>query len=213
MKKVSKILLPTIYLGVLGVMIVSVVLVLSGVQSYLNEYPNYQYTLDGVFNDYIVPVVSLQSNNYDTIIKPYINDNVKIGRYFYDYESDSNKQENSLIVYENTYMQNNGVDYVNEEAFDVVSILNGEVISVEDNEVYGKVITIRHNDNLKSVYSNVTDVLVSVGYQTTQGEIIAVSNKPKIKSDYASMLHFEVYYKENPIDPENIYTMSVANFQ
>ena len=41
MKKVSKILLPTIYLGVIGVMVVSVVLVLSGVQSYLNEYPNY----------------------------------------------------------------------------------------------------------------------------------------------------------------------------
>ena len=213
MKKVSKILLPTIYLGVIGVMVVSVVLVLSGVQSYLNEYPNYQYTLDGVFSEYIVPVVALEQNNPDTIIKPYISENVKIGRYFYDFESDANKQIDSLILYEGTYMQNNGVDYVENEPFDVVAILPGEVISVEDNEVYGKVITIKHNVNLKSVYSNVTDVLVSVGYQVSIGEVIAASNKPKINSDYAEMLHFEVYYKENPVDPESLYTLSVSNFQ
>ena len=213
MKKVSKILLPTIYLVVIGVMVVSVVLVLSGVQSYLNEYPNYQYTLDGVFSEYIVPVVALEQSNPDTIIKPYISENVKIGRYFYDFESDANKQIDSLILYEGTYMQNNGVDYVENEPFDVVAILPGEVISVEDNEVYGKVITIKHNDNLKSVYSNVTDVLVSVGYQVSIGEVIAASNKPKINSDYAEMLHFEVYYKENPVDPESLYTLSVSNFQ
>ena len=213
MKKVSKLLLPTVYLGVIGVMIVSVVLVISGVQSYLAEEPIYQYTLDGVFNEYVVPVGYLEKNNYDTIIKPYINDNVKIGRYFYDFESDEKKQEDSLIEYEGTYMQNNGVDYVNKESFDVVSILPGEIVSIEDNEIYGKIITIKHNENLKSVYSNVTDVLVSVGYNVSQGEIMAVSNKPKIKSDYESMLHFEVYYKGNPVDPESLYTLSVVNFQ
>ena len=213
MKKLSKVLLPTVYLGVIGVMVVSVVLVLSGVQSYINEYPNYQYALDGVFNDYIVPVAALEQNNPDTIIKPYIDENVKIGKSFYDFESDANKQVDSLIVYEGIYMQNNGVDYVSSEPFEVVSILPGEVISVEDNEVYGKVITIKHNDNLKSVYSNITDSLVSVGYQVSIGEVIATSSKPKIRNDYDSMLHFEVYYKGDAVDPESLYTLSVSNFQ
>ena len=30
---------------------------------------------------------------------------------------------------------------------------------------------------------------------------------------YESMLHFEVFYKESAIDPENMYTMSVSDFQ
>jgi murein DD-endopeptidase MepM/ murein hydrolase activator NlpD len=216
MNKVSKIILPVIYLSIIGIMVVSVVLVLSGVQSYLNEYPEYQYTLDGVFSDYIIPVVYTEypeDNQVETIIRPYINGDVKISKYFYDFESDSNKQIDSLIVYEGTYMQNNGVDYGSNEDFDIVSILPGEVVSIEDNDVYGKIITIKHNDNLKSVYSNVKNVLISVGYQVSQGEIIAVSDKPKIKSDLQSILHFEIYYKDNAIDPESVYTLSVANFQ
>ena len=28
-----------------------------------------------------------------------------------------------------------------------------------------------------------------------------------------SLLHFEVYYKDNAIDPENLYTMSVSDLK
>ena len=133
MGKVSKFLLPTIYIGIIGVMVMSVVLVLSGIQSFLNESPLYQYTLDGVFSENIVPVVKEQ-NNVENVIRPYLSDKVKVGRYFYDYESDNTKQEQSLILYGDTYMQNNGVDYVSNDKFDVVSILKGEVISIEDSE-------------------------------------------------------------------------------
>lgn len=212
MGKVSKVLLPTIYLGVIGVMITSTVLVLSGIQSFLNEPQVHQYTLDGVFDENVMPVVSEQVT-VESIIKPYLSENVKVGRYFYDFESDKEKQEGSLVLYGNTYLQNNGVDYVSKDKFDVVSILAGEVISIEDNEVYGKVVTVKHNDNLKSVYSNVKDVLVSVGYTTSQGEIIASTDKSKLDNDDESMLHFEVYYKENALDPESLYTLSVSEFQ
>ena len=82
------------------------------------------------FEGEIIPVMKSES---DMIIRPYIDENVKVGRYFYDYESDNNKQENSLILYENIYMQNTGVDYINNSDFDVVSILDGEVITVNAN--------------------------------------------------------------------------------
>ena len=212
MGKVSKFLLPTIYIGIIGVMVMSVVLVLSGIQSFLNESPLYQYTLDGVFSENIVPVVKEQ-NNVENVIRPYLSDKVKVGRYFYDYESDNTKQEQSLILYGDTYMQNNGVDYVSNDKFDVVSILKGEVISIEDSEIYGKILKIKHNDNLISVYSNIKDVLVSVGYTASQGEIIASSDKSKIDNGDNSMLHFEIYYKGNAVDPESLYTMSVSELQ
>src|SRR5574344_2112500 len=202
MNKYSKILLPTFYIGIIAVMVLCSTLVVSGVKTYLLNRQEMKFTIDNVFDEDTTPVVKTETN---IIVKPYISDSVKVGRYFYDFESDEKKQENSLILYEDTYMQNNGVDYVDNKNFDVVAILDGEIISIEDSEVYGKVVTIKHNDNLKSVYSNVDGVLVTVGYKIHQGEIFAISAKPKLQSDYESMLHFEVFYKESAIDPENMY--------
>ena len=210
MNKYSKILLPTFYIGIIAVMVLCSTLVVSGVKTYLLNRQEMKFTIDNVFDEDTTPVVKTETN---IIVKPYISDSVKVGRYFYDFESDEKKQENSLILYEDTYMQNNGVDYVDNKNFDVVGILDGEIISIEDSEVYGKVVTIKHNDNLKSVYSNVDGILVTVGYKIHQGEIFAMSAKPKLQSDYESMLHFEVFYKESAIDPENMYTMSVSDFQ
>lgn len=210
MKKYSKIIIPSIYVGVIGVMVVSCLLVVSGVKNFLNERKDYDYTLDKVFIKDTIPV---SKNENNMIIKPYTNDKVKVYSYFYDFEGDTKKQLDSLIYYENTYMQNNGVDYSNDEEFDVVSILDGEVISIEDNAIYGKVVTIKHNDNLKSVYSNVKNVLVNVGYKIGQGEIFASSDTYKVDTKVKSLLHFEVYYKDNAIDPENLYTMSVSDLK
>ena len=210
MKKYSKIIIPSIYVGVIGVMVVSCLLVVSGVKNFLNERKDYDYTLDKVFIKDTIPVSKNESN---MIVKPYTNDKVKVYSYFYDFEGDSKKQLDSLIYYENTYMQNNGVDYSNDEDFDVVSISDGEVISIEDNAIYGKVVTIKHNDNLKSVYSNVKNVLVNVGYKISQGEIFASSDTYKVDTKVKSLLHFEVYYKDNAIDPENLYTMSVSDLK
>ena len=198
MGKYSKVLIPAFYVGIVIIMGMSVILVLSGISRYLNDKVNYKYTLDGVFESNTLPVVS---NKNSSIIKPYIASNVKIGKYFYDFEADENKQEESIVYYENTYLQN--------ESFDVVSILDGEIISIDESDVYGKVITIKHNDNLKTVYANVEDVLVSIGYKVSQGEIIAVSAKSTTNTTEKSLLHFEVYYKENVMDPENFYTLSV----
>ena len=210
MNKYSKILLPTFYIGIIAVMVLCSTLVVSGVKTYLLNRQEMKFTIDNVFDEDTTPVVKTETN---IIVKPYISDSVKVGRYFYDFESDEKKQENSLILYEDTYMQNNGVDYVDNKNFDVVAILDGEIISIEDSEVYGKVVTIKHNDNLKSVYSHADGILVTVGYKIHQGEIFAMSAKPKLQSDYESMLHFEVFYKESAIDPENMYTMSVSDFQ
>lgn len=209
MGKYYKILIPTFYVGIVAVMVVSILLVVAGVKNYVSESNDMKYTLDSVFESEIKPV-NKESNN---IIKPYLSDSVKIGRTFYDYKAEAKKQENSLIVYENTYIQNNGVDYISDDDFDVVSILDGEIISIEDSEVYGKILTVKHNENLISVYSNIKDTVAKVGYKLSQGEIIGKSTKSSLFSSDNSMLHFEVYYKGNALDPENLYTMSVSDFK
>ena len=56
MKKYSKIIIPSIYVGVIGVMVVSCLLVVSGVKNFLNERNDYDYTLDKVFIKDTIPV-------------------------------------------------------------------------------------------------------------------------------------------------------------
>ena len=94
-----------------------------------------------------------------------------------------------------------------------VSWPTAEIIGIEDNDVYGKILTIKHNENLISVYSNIKNITAKVGYKLSQGEIIGTSNKSSLESSDKTMLHFEVYYKGNALDPENLYTMSVSDFE
>lgn len=210
MGKYYKLLIPTFYIGIVAVMVVSILLVVSGIKNYVSENNNIKYTLDSVFDKKIEPVNKTNSN---MIIRPYLSDNVKLERTFYDYQAESQNQEKSLIIYENTYIQNSGVDYTSDEEFDVVSILEGEIISIEDNDIYGKILTVKHNENLTSVYSNIKNITATVGYKLSQGEIVGVSNKSSFESSDKSMLHFEVYYKGNTIDPESLYTMSVSDLE
>ena len=121
-------------------------------------------------NEYI-PVVSQVA----TIMRPYLNGDVKINKTFYNYEDDASNQENSIIIYENTYMQNSGVDYRYTENFDIISILDGTVIEVTDNELLGKTIKIRHNNDLISIYQSLSEVIVKQDETVLRGQVIGKS--------------------------------------
>ena len=210
MKRYGKVFILSVYIGIVIVMVLSVLLVITGVKNFLTDKEEPNHVLDDYFSD-ISPVMKTETNG--NVIRPYLNDKVKVLTYFYDYKSDDKKRESSIINFKNTYLQNTGVDYYLDEDFDVISIMDGEIESIEDSELYGKVVTIKHNDNLKTIYSNIKDVLVNVGYKISQGEIFASSDNSKIYNDDKSILHFEVNYKNENIDPENLYTLKVSELE
>ena len=152
-----------------------------------------------------IPVVSTSVK----IVKPYLDETVKLVRSFYDYEGDSADQEKAIIFYEDTYMQNSGADYANENVFDVISILDGTVISVEDNDILGTTVEVRHSNELISVYQSLSDVSVKENDQIIQGQIIAKSGTSNINKDLGNHLHFELYYKGKIVNPEEYYNKSV----
>ena len=209
MKDYVKIAIPFVYVGIVVFMVLISVFLINGVKNYIKEDAIYKYALDNVFDEDVFPVMKVETEN---IVRPYIESNVQIGKYFYDYEGTDDKQKDSIIYYKDTYMQNTGVNYIHDESFDVVSVLNGEVIGIEDNDIYGKIVTIKHNDNLITTYSNIDDVVVDMGYNVSQGEIIGTSKISEI-SENKNMLHFEVIYKGEYMDPENLYTLKVSEVQ
>lgn len=208
MNKAKRLVIPTIYTISLLLIIGSIFLLVRGISNYLKEPVNYDHSVRNVFED-TIPV----QTNKNLIIKPYLSENVNIGKYFYDYEGEKASQEKALIYYENTYMQNSGVDYISNSEFDVVSILDGEVISVENDKILGNIVQIKHDKELISIYQGIDQVSVQKGDSVNQGQILGVSSTSKINPEYNSSLHFEVYYKGEIIDPENLYTLSIEDFQ
>ena len=152
-----------------------------------------------------IPVVSTSS----IIVRPYLDSNVSIYKTFYDYQDEISNQENSIILYDGTYMQNSGVDYTSDNSFDVISILDGTVINVYENEILGTSIEIRHNNDLISVYQSLSDVTVKEGDNVIQGQILAKSGLSNINRELNNHLHFELYYKGTIVNPEEYYNKSV----
>ena len=207
MSKAKKLVVPSIYVLSILVIIGSIVFLVKGVNNYLSDTIEYNYSVKNVF-DNSIPVVS----NKNLIIKPYLSEGVSIGKYYYDYEGQKEEQEKSLIYYENTYMQNSGVDYISNSVFDVVSILDGEVISFEADETLGNVIQIKHEKDLISIYQGIEEVGVKKGDKVNQGQILGTSSTSKLNPEYNSSLHFEIYYKGEIMDPENLYSLSIEDF-
>lgn len=153
------------------------------------------------------PVVNVEK----TLIRPYSDSNIKIAKYFYDYQSEQAKQEQSLIYHEGTYMQNSGVDYTLDTSFDVLAIMDGTVIEVEDTELLGKSVKVRHDNDLISVYQSLSETNVKKDDKVTQGQLLGKSGTSTLNSELQNHLHFELYHKGQVVDPEVCYDKKISD--
>ena len=144
-------------------------------------------------------------NTDPQIIRPYVDSNVKVVNNYYNKDSDNATQENSIYYYGDTYMQNSGVDYASGGEFDVVTILDGTVMEVTDDEVMGKTIKIKHSNDLISVYQSMGSVNFKKDDTITQGTIIGKSGENNISTDLGNHLHFELYYQGKVVNPEDYF--------
>ena len=167
--------------------------------------PDYDYVSQTIFEDDI-PVV----NTTPTIIRPYTDTNVKIVKDFYDFQADEEKQKNSIIYYESTYLQNSGISYGGvEDAFDIVAILDGIVTSVKEDNTLGKIVEVRHSNDMVSVYQSLSEVSVKENDEIKQGTIIGKSGSSNISKELNNHLHFELIFKGQIVNPENYYDKKV----
>jgi stage II sporulation protein Q len=165
------------------------------------EEPELRYVSYEILTDNVMPVISEQENT-NTIMRPYTADKIEIGKSFYDYNSDETAQEGSVIYYENTYIQNTGVDYTSKEEFDVNAIADGTVVSVTKDDIVGTTVKIEHANNMISVYQSIKDAKVKENDQVTIGQVIGKSGTNSIGSELGNHLHFELYQDDVLVDPE-----------
>ena len=210
-RKINSVLMPIIYGGCVVVFMFGMYFVQKVVNGKMFsdkkdvEYVDGEITENNYDND--IPVVSSPT----IIVRPYLDSSVSIGKTFYDYEGTSEEQEKSIIYYEDTYMQNSGVDYISDNVFDVISILDGTVISVSDNAILGTTIEIRHSNNLISVYQSLSEVVVEENMEIVQGQIIAKSCTSNIDKNLSNYLHFELYHNGKVVNPEEYYNRNIED--
>lgn len=198
-KKLKPFVIPVIYSIVTITMLISLMFL---IQNLLNVNKNpLTYITSGTIAEDIVPVVSEKK----TIIRPYTDQDVKIVKNFYDYKGEKQNQENSLIFYENTYLQNSGVDYGKGSTFDVVAILEGTVIKVKQDDILGKIVEIRHSNDLIGSYQCLGETELKENDTVSQGQKIGTSGSCNISKNLGDHLHFEITSKGEVINPEAIY--------
>jgi len=154
-----------------------------------------------------IPVVATK----EIIARPYTDSTITIATNYYNKEDDIETQKNSLILFENTYLPSTGIDYQSDYDFDVVSILDGVVVTVREDQTLGKIVEIKHKNNIISSYQSLSEIVVKEGDEVKQGQIIGKSGTANIQKDMGSHLHFELTVDSKTVDPEEYYDKELGN--
>lgn len=163
------------------------------------------YVSDTIFDE-VLPVVAAETK----IVIPYKDSEITILKDFYDYQADESSQEKAIINYNNTYLQSSGVSYGGKDDFDVTAILDGKVISVENDETLGTTVQIEHDNNIISVYQSLKDVTLKENDKISQGDVIGKSSTSNLDKDLGSHLYFELIVNGKTVDPENYFDKSLS---
>ncbi len=98
-----------------------------------------------------------------------------------------------------------GIDIVTKAKDMIHSILDGYVIYSGFTNQSGNIIIIQHKENLLSTYKHLEQILVSAGEKVAAGSVIGiVGNTGELTT--GPHLHFELWYKGQAINPENVMT-------
>ena len=196
-----KLRLPVLFLFIMALVVLPVLTL-----KFVSKEPEeVDYTMDEVI-DSDLPVVSETT----TIINPYLDQSVTVKKGYYDYKGDEDSQISSIIKHDNTYIQNTGIDYVGENTFDVVAILNGTVTKVSEDEELGKIVEITHDNGIVSIYQSLSEINVKKDDTVTQGLVIGKSGENKLDKDLGNHLHFEIYDNGSEVNPLNYLNTKVS---
>lgn len=209
-RKIKKSVIYGIYSLIVVAVIGTIYLIENSIskQTFENEDYVNTYVSRTIFDESI-PVVATDSK----IIRPYADDSVKIVKNFYDYKAEADSQKDALFLYEDTYMQSSGVSYGGVDNFDVIAVLDGTVISVEEDEILGNVVQIQHTNDLVSVYQSLKDVKVKLNDTVKQGDIVGSAGTSNLDKSLGNHLYFELIYKNNIVNPEQYYDKSINELQ
>ena len=146
----------------------------------------------------------------EVIKSPLEGEDVVVAKSYYDQTADTSIQVKSLFNYkegETVYTrESKGVSLKNSnnEEVSVVAALSGKVLTVKDEVLKGTVVTIEHQNGVKTVYTGVYDVAVEAGAEIEQGDVIGKTVLSQLEPDSGNVVHFEVLKDNVKVNPETV---------
>jgi stage II sporulation protein Q len=203
--------LPAIYIASAAIILA----IAFGVQNSFNDSTNDRDELAESSKNFEQPSIEVNSqlesikmpvaNSLDTVIKTQ----------FYDKNADKEDRAQSLVFYNNRYLQNKGIDIAAKdgEEFEVVASLSGYVTNVKEDSLLGNTIEIEHDNGVITRYQSVKDYTVAVGDQVKQGEAIATSGKSLMNEEAGTHVHFEIRKEETALNPLELIDIQLSAVQ
>lgn len=212
-RKLKSFVLPTVYVLVMALVFVSISFLGTSLQKKI-DYDN--LSVNAIKEDDVTPVVSTdnEKNTVEVaILKPFVSDKVVVSKSYYDMQDDESRQQQSLVYYEKTYLQNSGILYTADESYEIQAVMDGTVTKVTKDEILGNVVEITHNTNLKTVYYSLSEINVKKDDSVNAGTVIGKSGDNNLTGEKENCLLFEVYYNGSTMDPDDFYNMNIKDLQ
>jgi stage II sporulation protein Q len=165
-----------------------------------NEFDNPAMEVNRSLENFVMPL-----ENPDTAV---------IEKQFYDVDASAEEQAAALVVYNNSYQPNQGIDIsMDGKEFDVQASMSGTVTKVLEDELLGNVIEIEHDKGIVTLYQSVKDFKVKEGDTVKQGQTIAKAGKSTLNKDAGIHVHFEIRKDDVAVNPLDYVNKSLATLQ
>lgn len=141
----------------------------------------------------------------EKLLKPF-NVNAKVERYYFDTSDSAEVQTQSLVEYKGKFTPSTAMEYsYNNTKFDVIAAFSGVVTERKVDPLYGYMVYIKNDDGLTAVYGSLNDVVVNVGDNVKQGEVIAKAGTNTIDASLNNHLHFALTKGNKLVNPNKFY--------
>lgn len=161
-----------------------------------------------------LPVLTIPSEmkQEEKAVRPYAVEAV-LARAFFDSAKTDEQLAQAVVEFEGVYRPNQGADYTfNNTSFEVMAVFSGTVSEIREDALLGKTVSIQ-SENCTITYQSLSDVQVSVDDQVVQGEVIASSGESMYDSSLGNHLHLVVMKDQKLIDPETIFSKTIAQIE
>ncbi|WP_197076566.1 M23 family metallopeptidase [Domibacillus indicus] len=134
---------------------------------------------------------------------------------FYDAKAEAGDQEEALVVFNDTYYESTGVDYVleNGKTFAVSAPLSGTVKDVREDAFLGNYIEIDHGNGVVSTFQSVEDIAVKKDDTVSQGQKIGEAGRSILNESAGIHVHYEITKDGELLNPSALYGKAISEWK
>lgn len=198
-----------IFLGVLSVAFISIILI-ANLALNKNKNQKVNYIPDPVETNPVIETPAEGKIEKKEIVAKFgkpVDADCKTVRVFYDCTKNEDVLITAVIISDNKAYESTGVTYKNDDdsKVKVYASYDGVVTGISKSDAYGTIVEITHDDMVKTYYSSLEEVNVSLASNVKKGDLIGLGGVNVFDKESSNHVTYEVKIQETYIDPELTY--------